>query len=127
MVSLCREEDLESGVVMCIRFSPDGQLLAAGFSNGLINVSIIFITIVITTIGGITSTLVSSLSLLLLLLLGGITSGSWCWRTEFTSRIPLRLTSHSFARRQHWLNEMYDVVGAFRGCREVKFDSSNNL
>lgn len=32
------EEDLESGVVMCIRFSPDGQLLAAGFSNGLINV-----------------------------------------------------------------------------------------
>lgn len=32
------EEELETGVVMCVRFNQDGQLLAVGFSSGLINV-----------------------------------------------------------------------------------------
>ena len=45
-----------------------------------------------------------------------ITSDTQCWRTKFESRITVRLTSPSFARRWCWLSQMYNVMGALHDC-----------
>jgi len=39
----------------------------------------------------------------------------------------IRLTSPSFARWRHWLNQRHNVIDALCGCFAVKFDFCNNL
>jgi len=40
---------------------------------------------------------------------------------------PEGLTSSSFARARRLLNETYNVMGALRYCRAVKFDACDHL
>ena len=53
-----------------------------------------------------------------------ITSRTW-YSLLATWVSPVRLNSPYFARRRRWLNLMYNVMGALRGCRAVEFDYCN--